>query len=190
MFLMDPALASNWPTAEAEINRILQRAGAEIIGITNWGERKLAYQIGRFKRGLYALTYFKAPPENVGGLERDVQLSEHAVRFLLIRRDKMTPEMIEKSLKAEPPPKVPVRGDEWSARAKAIRVNGDRPARKFDKPAGDKPADEGKPAGEGDTSVAVMDKPGGEQAPATDVADKPAETESTGETPTEPEASS
>jgi len=119
MFLMDPALASNWPDAESEINRILERAGGKVLGITNWGERKLAYPIGQYKRGLYALSFFEAEPDRVNGLERDVQLSEQAVRLLLIRRDKMTSEMVEKTLNAEPPPKVPVRGDEWSARPRS-----------------------------------------------------------------------
>ncbi|MFH1417454.1 MAG: 30S ribosomal protein S6 [Planctomycetota bacterium] len=119
MFLMDPALASNWPDAEAEINRILDRAGGKVLGITNWGERKLAYPIGQLKRGLYALSFFEAEPDRVNGLERDVQLSEQAVRLLLIRRDKMTPEMVQTALSAEPPPKVPVRSDEWSARPRS-----------------------------------------------------------------------
>jgi small subunit ribosomal protein S6 len=117
MFLMDPALAPNWPTAEAEINRILQRADAKSLGMKNWGERKLAYSIGQHKRGLYVLTYFQTMPDKIVGLERDVQLSELAVRVLVLRRDEMTPEMIEKSLAAEPPPKVPVR-EEWGNRGR------------------------------------------------------------------------
>ncbi len=119
MFLMDPALAANWPDAEAEINRILGRAGGKVLGIANWGERKLAYPIGPHKRGLYALSFFEAEPDQVNALERDVQLSEQAVRLLLIRRDKMTAEMVEKTLSAEPPPKVPARSDEWSARPRS-----------------------------------------------------------------------
>jgi small subunit ribosomal protein S6 len=117
MFLMDPALAPNWSTAEAEMNRILQRAEAKVLGIKSWGERKLAYSIGQHKRGLYALTYFQTTPDKIVGLERDVQLSELAVRVLVLRRDDMTPEMIEKALAAEPPPKVPVR-EEWGSRGR------------------------------------------------------------------------
>jgi small subunit ribosomal protein S6 len=117
MFVMDPALAPNWPTAEAEINRILQRADAKVLGTKNWGERKLAYSIGQHKRGLYVLTYFQTSPDKIVGLERDVQLSEQMVRVLVLRRDEMTPEQIEKALAAEPPPKVPVR-EEWGARGR------------------------------------------------------------------------
>jgi small subunit ribosomal protein S6 len=117
MFVMDPASAPNWPTAESEINRILQRAGAKVLGLKNWGERKLAYPIGQHKRGLYVLTYFESTPDKIAGIERDVQLSEQTVRVLVLRRDEMTPELIEKALAAEPPPKVPVR-EEWGARGR------------------------------------------------------------------------
>lgn len=116
MFLLDPALATDWPAAEAEVNRILSRAEAKVIGVKNWGERKLAYQIGQHKRGLYVLIFFEASPEKIVGLERDVQLSERALRVLVVRRDEMTPEKIEKALAADPPPRAPVRGEEWGSR--------------------------------------------------------------------------
>lgn len=117
MFLMDPGVTPNLGAAEAEINRLLQRADAKVLGLKSWGERKLAYPIRQHKRGLYVLTYFEAAPEKIAGLERDVQLSEQAVRVLVLRRDTMTPEAIERALQAEPPPKVPTRGsEEWTGR--------------------------------------------------------------------------
>ncbi len=58
MFLMEPVLASDWPAAEAEVSRLMERADAKLLGIKDWGERKLAYPIGRQKRGLYALSFF------------------------------------------------------------------------------------------------------------------------------------
>ncbi len=103
MFLLDPALSSDWPAAEAEINRVLDRAEAKVIGMKNWEERRLAYPIGRHKRGLYALTYFQAPPESIPGLERDVQLGERILRAMFLRREAMGEEDIQKSLAADPP---------------------------------------------------------------------------------------
>lgn len=117
MFLLDPTLASDWQAAEAEINRILERAEAKVLGIKNWGERKLAYPIGRWKRGLYALSFFEGVPENIAGVERDVQLSEKAIRVLVLRKDKMTPEAVEEALAAEPPTRVLTRGGDWGGRA-------------------------------------------------------------------------
>lgn len=116
MFLMDASLATEWPTAEAEVKRILERAGATIRGLKNWDERKLAQSIRQHKRGLYVLSFFEAPPDKIGGIERDVQLSEKALRVLVLRRENLTPEKIERALTAAPPPKTSPRpGDEWSA---------------------------------------------------------------------------
>ena len=121
MFLMEPVLATDWPSAEAEINRILDRAGAKLLGVKNWGERKLAYPIGHRKRGLYALAYFEAMPDKIASVERDVQLSEKAVRVLVLRREGMTAEAIEKSLAAEPPARMPLRGEEGEGRPRYFR---------------------------------------------------------------------
>ena len=103
MFLLDPAMTSDWNAAEAEINRIFERAGAEVVGIRNWDERKLAYQIGKFRRSLYVLTYFRAAPEKISGIERDVQLSEKALRVMILKCESMTDEDVQKSLAADPP---------------------------------------------------------------------------------------
>lgn len=115
MFLLDPAMASDWSAAEAEVKRVLDRAEAKVLGMKKWDERKLAYPIGRNKRGLYVLTFFEASPEKIGPLERDCTLSEKVLRVLVLRRDRLTPEKVEKEMTAAPPPKPTTgRGDEWS----------------------------------------------------------------------------
>lgn len=120
MFLMEPALVADLPAAEAEIHRILDRAQAKLIGLHSWGERKLAYPIGHRKRGLYILSYFESAPDKIAGIERDVQLSEKAVRVLVLRREGMSPEDIQKALAAEPPAKVAPR-EEYGARPRGER---------------------------------------------------------------------
>ncbi len=168
MFLMDPSLAPNFSAAEAEINRILQRADAKVLGLKNWGERKLAYPIRQLRRGLYVLTYFEAAPEKIVSLERDAQLSEQAVRVLVLGRDRMTREEIDKALAAEPPPKVPVRGEEWGGRP---RTEGSwAPADAAKTPAGsvEVGVDEA-PANLVDADEADLDEGDGEATPDEDM---------------------
>ena len=124
MFLVDPALTSDWEAAEAEIKRVMDRAGAEIIGMRNWDERKLAYQIGKFQRGLYVLMFFHSAPEKIAGIERDVQLSERLLRIMVIRREKMTAEDAQKVLALDPP-KV-ARREERGDRGDRFRDRDDR----------------------------------------------------------------
>lgn len=95
MFLLDPGILTDWEAVQKEINRILGRAEAEIVACSRWDERRLAYEVQGRKRGVYALVYFKAEAERIVGIERDVQLSESALRCLILRVDMTDEEMVE-----------------------------------------------------------------------------------------------
>ncbi len=90
MFLFDPVVMSDWEGIQAELNRMLDRAGARVIACAKWDERRLAFEIRGRKRGIYALTYFEADSNKIADLERDVQLSEAALRCLIVRVDHLT----------------------------------------------------------------------------------------------------
>jgi small subunit ribosomal protein S6 len=116
MFLVDSALATaDWEGTLAVVENILKRADAEIVAIRKWGERKLAYDIGRQTRGTYILAYFNADGRRIAGIEKDVQLSEKIVRVLILGTEKRPPEMIEADIKGlprvEPPEGMPERDD-------------------------------------------------------------------------------
>ncbi len=203
MFLLDPSLSSDWPAAEAEINRVLDRAEAKVIGMKNWEERRLAYPISRHKRGLYALTYFQAPPESIPGLERDVQLGEKILRAMFLRREGMSEEDIQKSLTADPPKstgRYDDRGGRFGDRGdrggRGRSDRGDRgprgrPGR--DEPRGDKPAktddakadDASKPEADAKPAEAPAEPP----TTTAPVVDAPAKPEGGGETTTTDDAS-
>lgn len=98
MFLLDPTFGASWESCEAEVRRILGRAEAEVVFCQKWDERRLAYKVKGRKRGVYVLTYFKASPTKIVGIERDVQLSENVLRVLVLRADDITPDRMEKAL--------------------------------------------------------------------------------------------
>jgi small subunit ribosomal protein S6 len=85
MFLVDSALAaSDWQGVINKIRSILDKAGAEIVSVDKWDERKLAYGIKGKSRGTYILTYFRADGSQVGPIERAAQLSEDIMRVLIL----------------------------------------------------------------------------------------------------------
>ncbi len=92
MFVFDSAALSEWEAIEAEIKRLMDRAGARIILSKRWDERKLAYEIRGRRRGLYALVFFEADPSKLAELDRDVQLSEPILRYLVVHADHLTEE--------------------------------------------------------------------------------------------------
>jgi small subunit ribosomal protein S6 len=90
MFLFDPVVVSDWEAVQAELNRIFERAGARVIASAKWDERRLAYEIRGRKRGVYVLAYFEVETSKLADIERDVQLSESALRCMILRVDHMT----------------------------------------------------------------------------------------------------
>lgn len=112
MFLFDSSAVRDWAGIEQEVRRLCDRIGAQLLVCVKFDERKLAYEIRRRKRGTYVLTYFDAPPERIGDLERDVQLSELILRVLVLRTDKLTEERLAE-LRAHPAdtPLSPLAGD-------------------------------------------------------------------------------
>jgi small subunit ribosomal protein S6 len=95
MFVMDVQAVPDTVAMEAEINRILGRAEAEIVVCRRWEDRRLAYEIDGRKRGSYWLTYFNAPTDKVVGIERDVQLSEKVLRVLVLRVEEVPKSELE-----------------------------------------------------------------------------------------------
>jgi small subunit ribosomal protein S6 len=103
MFLVDSALAAaDWDGVIDTIQNILQRADVEVISLQKWGERRLAYEIDHKARGTYILCYFRANGSRIGGIEKDVRLSERVMRVLILKCDKHMTEQLERGLTAEP----------------------------------------------------------------------------------------
>jgi small subunit ribosomal protein S6 len=85
MFLVDSdEAAADWDGVNTTIKNILKKAGAEIVSITKWDDRKLAYEIKGKSKGTYILCYFRAEGGRLRDIERDVQLSERIMRVLIL----------------------------------------------------------------------------------------------------------
>jgi small subunit ribosomal protein S6 len=91
MFLIDSAVATaEMDTVNKTIDTIFERAKADVISCRKWDERRLAYPINKAKRGTYILSYFKALPEVISDLERDVRLNENILRVIVLNAEKRT----------------------------------------------------------------------------------------------------
>jgi ribosomal protein S6 len=102
MFLVDSAdAASDWDGVVATVRTILDRAGAEVLSLKKWDERKLAYEINRKSRGTYILSYFRAVGTKIQGMERDIRLNERIMRALILNVEHMTQEDIDKPTPSE-----------------------------------------------------------------------------------------
>lgn len=95
MFLANQAAASSFGDLIAHINNLFERAGAEVVAMKKWDERRLAYEIDKQKRGVYILAYFTCPTDMVAHLERDVQISDQILRVLVTSAEHLTEEEIK-----------------------------------------------------------------------------------------------
>ena len=86
MFMLDSSkVAGNLDTADKAIRTILEKNNAEVLVCRLWDERKLTYQIGNQKKGIYYLTYFSSEGKNMVTIEHDCSLNEMIMRQLVIK---------------------------------------------------------------------------------------------------------
>ena len=88
MFLVDSGEAAVWEDLAKYLTDLLDRHGAELLGLTRWDERKPAYPVGKCKRGAYVLAFFGLGDGGaVAEIERDCHLSEKIARVLVLKAD-------------------------------------------------------------------------------------------------------
>ena len=59
--------------------------GGTINNVDTWGKRRLAYPINFKNEGYYVLVQFTAAPEFPRELERNLQINENVMRYLVTR---------------------------------------------------------------------------------------------------------
>ena len=70
------------------VTKFITDRGGSIDHQANWGIRKLAYPIARFREGNYVLTQFTFEPGSTSELEASLRASEEVIRHLLVNREK------------------------------------------------------------------------------------------------------
>lgn len=71
----------------AQIQQIVDRFGATIDAHENWGKKRLAYEIGPHKDGLYLLELITGPATLIKELDRRLKVLDIVVRHLVVRVD-------------------------------------------------------------------------------------------------------
>ncbi len=72
-------------TAVSKIKEFITSNGGEIIKISIWGKKKLAYEVKRQKKGLYVLLVYKTPPSTIKKLEEFYRVFDPLVKHIIIK---------------------------------------------------------------------------------------------------------
>src|SRR3990172_2250674 len=76
---------------------VVAKQGGEMTKFEDWGNKKLAYEIKKQKRGHYVFFQFKSAPVVVSELERTYKMTDAVIKFLTVK--------LEKELRTRPAPK-------------------------------------------------------------------------------------
>ena len=69
-----------------KVSALIENNGGEIEKVDEtWGKRRLAYAIDYKTEGWYVLVTFKAPAELPRELERNLQINENVLRYLVVK---------------------------------------------------------------------------------------------------------
>lgn len=112
VFILDPGLEE--PKVNEEVERaaaLIRDHGGTVDEIERWGRRRLAYEIGRKRDGVYTLLRYHAEGPAVKELERRLRLNESVLRALTVVVDPRYKEMLA-LLAAAPPAEVHEEGGE------------------------------------------------------------------------------
>lgn len=66
---------------------IITNNGGTVDKISEWGKRRLAYEVKKYREGIYVLVNFTAEADVEKELERNFKISEDVIRYMIIRRD-------------------------------------------------------------------------------------------------------
>lgn len=70
--------------------RTIVNAGGQIVKVSPWGRRRLAYKIGPHHEASYFIVVFDGPSEAVAELERGLNITEEVLRHLVTRVERPT----------------------------------------------------------------------------------------------------
>lgn len=87
MFILRPDLGDEQiEQAVSKYENLIRDQGAENIEIQNRGKRRLAYEIGKHRDGVYIQMNYTGPGTVIAVAERAMRLSEDVIRYLTIKQ--------------------------------------------------------------------------------------------------------
>ena len=88
IFIVRPSLSDEDTNKLIEkMKGVLDRCGATLVKLENWGKKKLAYEVKRERKGTFVYLHFRSGGNGVGELERSYRLEDSVLKFLTVRMD-------------------------------------------------------------------------------------------------------
>jgi len=85
-----------------KFSRIISTQGGTLVGMEEWGRKKLAFKIQGTTRGYYVLVDYAGTPATVKELERNYRIDDRIIRYLTSKKsDKVNLEALQAEIAAK-----------------------------------------------------------------------------------------
>jgi len=74
-------------TLVERFDNVLKENGAEIIESKEWGRRRLAYEIKKYRDGIYHLINLRSEPKAVQEFDRLAKINDDIIRHMIVKLD-------------------------------------------------------------------------------------------------------
>ena len=95
----------------ANFKALAEQNGSDVV-VEEWGTRKLAYPINYKTEGWYVLVTFKAPADLPRELERNLEIYDDVLRYLVVKLEVKRSNVKPRAPKAAPAVEAPVEAAE------------------------------------------------------------------------------
>jgi small subunit ribosomal protein S6 len=88
MYIIRPNIDDEAKKAVVErFNNILTENGAEITNVKEWGKRRLAYEIKKYRDGIYMIVNVVAEPKAVQEFDRLAKINDDIIRHIVVKEE-------------------------------------------------------------------------------------------------------
>ncbi|HZK41833.1 MAG TPA: 30S ribosomal protein S6 [Clostridia bacterium] len=84
LYVLNGTLPADELKAQMKRVQAIVEASAEIADVTEWGRRRLAYEIQDLREGYYVIVHFNAQPDAPKEIERLLRIADYVLRYLIV----------------------------------------------------------------------------------------------------------
>jgi len=88
IFIVKPSLSEEELQAILDkVKEIIEEQGGAFVASSNWGKKKLAYEVQKERKGIYVVLHFKGKGALVAEVERFYRFSESVIKHMTLSID-------------------------------------------------------------------------------------------------------
>ncbi|CAM2068004.1 30S ribosomal protein S6 [Sulfidibacter corallicola] len=89
VFISAPTVAPEaYEQLVGHFEEVITKNGGTVHNTIRWGRRQLAYEIKKFRDGIYTIFEMEAPGDIIKELERQYRLNESIIKFLTVKTER------------------------------------------------------------------------------------------------------